>query len=458
MPGKAKILVVDDEVSIIEVLKALLRREGYGVKTACSAEEALGYLDKERFDLMISDIRMRPIDGLELLRRAREVQSHLAVIMMTAYAAVETAVDAMKRGAFDYICKPFKVDELLLTVERALSYEHVLVENETLKETLRTKFHFKNLVGDSERMRRVYDVIEKVARADSTVLILGESGTGKELVAKALHASSLRADKSFVAINCAALPATLLESELFGYVKGAFTGANKFKKGLFESADGGTLFLDEVGSIPINMQLTLLRVLQEHEIRPVGSTENISVDVRIIAATNENLESKISAGEFREDLYYRLSVIPLELPPLRERLTDIPLLVNHFLERIFEQDARRITVSNAALRTLQGYAWPGNVRELENVIQRAAALCDEDTISVDNLPEKIRMAATSTAQASQGGDVPQLGNGVSLKAFLKSKERDYIRQVLDKHNGDKEAAARALGISLATFYRKYGSD
>ncbi|MBT3376098.1 MAG: sigma-54-dependent Fis family transcriptional regulator [Lentisphaerae bacterium] len=456
MAGKAKILVVDDEISIIEVLKALLKREGYSVKTASSADEAMAALEKEQFDLMISDIRMRPVDGLELLRLAREVQSHLAVIMMTAYAAVETAVDAMKRGAFDYICKPFKVDELLLTVERALSYEHVLVENETLKETLRTKFHFKNLVGDSERMRRVYSIIEKVARSESTVLILGESGTGKELVAKALHCNSHRAEKPFVAINCAALPGTLLESELFGYVKGAFTGANKFKKGLFESATGGTLFLDEVGSIPINMQLTLLRVLQEHEIRPVGATESVNVDVRIIAATNENLENLIKTGQFREDLYYRLSVIPVELPPLRERLGDIPLLVNHFLEQIRSQEDRTVSISGTALQLLQHSPWPGNVRELENVISRAAALCDDSTIDVEDLPEKMQTAAPQAASAAGVGEgFADLGS-VSLKAFLRSRERDYIQHVLDKCDGNKETAAKELGISLATFYRKYG--
>jgi len=457
MASKAKILVVDDEVSILEVLKALLRREGYSVKTACNAEEAIEVLKKDKFDLMVSDIRMRPIDGLQLLDRARELQSHMAVIMMTAYATVETAVDAMKRGAFDYICKPFKVDELLVTVERALSYEHVMVENENLRETLRTKFHFKNLVGDSERMQQVYDMIEKVARTDSTVLILGESGTGKELVAKALHYNSHRSAHNFVALNCAALPETLLESELFGYVKGAFTGATKFKKGLFESADGGTLLLDEVGSIPINMQLTLLRVLQEHEIRPVGATDTVTVDVRIIAATNENLEDKITAGHFREDLYYRLSVIPIELPPLRERLTDTPLLVRHFLEQIGEQDRRAVGIDSRAMLMLQGYSWPGNVRELENVIRRAAALCDGNTIGIGNLPDKIQQAAATKGGDAAPGDLASF-SGVSLKAYLRAKERDYLSYVLSQCGGDKDAAAKTLGISLATFYRKYGED
>ncbi len=457
MASKAKILVVDDEISIIEVLKALLKREGYHVKTACNAEEALEALHKEKFDLMISDIRMSPIDGLKLLDRSREIQSHLAVIMMTAYAAVETAVDAMKRGAFDYICKPFKVDELLLTVERALSYEHVLVENETLKETLRTKFYFKNLVGNSDKMQKIYEMIEKVARTDSTVLILGESGTGKELVAKALHCSSYRAEKPFVAINCAALPETLLESELFGYVKGAFTGANKFKKGFFESANGGTLLLDEVGSIPINMQLTLLRVLQEREIRPVGATESVPIDVRIIAATNENLENQIKSGQFREDLYYRLSVIPIELPPLRERLADIPLLVHHFLERFEKQEDRKVTISASALEALENHDWPGNVRELGNVIYRSAALCDENTILLENLPEKLQQAAHAMVANSSPDKFTDV-ECMSLKAYMRTKERTYIRHVLAQFENDKEKAAKYLGISLATFYRKYGED
>ncbi len=453
MPAKAKILVVDDELSIVEVLKALLKREGYSVRTASDGQEALDLLAKENFDLMIADIRMRPVDGMELLRRARESHPHIAIIMMTAYAAVETAVEAMKHGAFDYICKPFKIDHLLVTVERALSYESVLAENEALKETLRTKYHYKNLVGDSEPMRKVYDMIEKVARTESTILLVGESGTGKELVAKAIHFASRRSDKPFVAVNCAALPDTLLESELFGYVKGAFTGANKFKKGLFESAHGGTLLLDEIGTIPVNVQLTLLRVLQEKEIRPVGGTETIPVDVRIIAATNERLEEKVKAGAFREDLFYRLSVIPIEVPPLRDRLSDIPLLVNHFLRVFNEREGKQVSIDRRALSALQHHSWPGNVRELENVIYRAGALCEDNLIRVSDLPESIqKKAAQETGDTAR--DIENF-RGASLKGFLREKEREYIRYVLDQCGGNKEAAAKALGISIATFYRKY---
>ncbi len=461
MAEKARILVVDDEVGIVEVLRALFRREGYRVKTACNAAEALEALQQDTYQLMVSDIRMEPIDGIQLLGEARQLQPHLAVIMMTAYAAVETAVEAMRKGAFDYICKPFKVDELLLTVQRALSYEQALEENESLKETLKTQFHFSNMVGDHESMRRLYTMIEKVARTESTVLIRGESGTGKELVARAIHASSPRAARPFLAINCAAVPATLLESELFGHVKGAFTGANRPKKGFFEAADGGTLFLDEVGSIPISMQLSLLRALQEHEVRPVGAAENIPVNVRIVAATNEDLETLIRDGRFREDLYYRLSVIPLELPPLRERRPDIPLLVRHFLDRIAEREDRTISIAPEALAGLNAYDWPGNVRELENVVSRAGALCEDSRIALEDLPDNIRASARvrparpseETPASADDFDLPE---GMSLKAFLRDKERAYIQHVLDRFAGDKEQAARALGISLATFYRKYG--
>ncbi len=454
MAKKGRILVVDDEISIVEVLKALLRREGYAVKAAASGTEALELLNAEGFDLLISDIRMEPLDGIELLRRARQLHPDISVVMMTAYAAVETAVEAMKFGAFDYVCKPFKSDELLLTVERALRYQNTMVENEQLKVSLQTRYHFKNLVGDSEGMRRVYDVINKIAGRDSTVLILGESGTGKELVAKALHCSSQRAEHPFVAINCAAMPDTLLESELFGYVKGAFTGANKFKKGLFECADGGTLLLDEIGSVPLNMQSTLLRVLQEREIRPVGGTSNIPVDVRIIAATNEDLSQKIKAGQFREDLFYRLSVIPIQITPLRERTDDIPLLVKHFLAQFKKQEKRELTISPRAFRALELYRWPGNVRELENVINRAGALCDGDTIVLEDLPPEIRELAPPPEAAAADSQMQKF-DGASLKAFLRAKEREYLQHVLDQCGGNKEAAAKCMGISLATFYRKF---
>ena len=456
MADKARILVVDDELSIVEVLKALLRRDGYSVQTAEDGSTALALLAAEKFDLMISDIRMRPMDGISLLLQARQAQSHLAVIMMTAYATVETAVEAMKNGAFDYICKPFKIDELLLTVQHALTYEQTLAENEALKETLRcTTFHY-NMVGDSPKMLKVYEMIEKVARTESTVLILGESGTGKELVARALHANSRRADKPFVAINCAAIPEPLLESELFGYVKGAFTGANRDKKGLFESAEGGTLLLDEIGSIPASTQSKLLRVLQEREVMAVGATRAVPVDARIIAATNERLETKIKDGSFREDLFYRLSVIPIELPPLRERIGDVPLLATYFLGLLNEREKKTVTIDKTAMSALQGYAWPGNVRELENVIMRAGALCENNQTTLLDLPVTIQAAAAETRPPSLADAAPAQFRGSSLKAFLRAKERDYIQMVLKQCGDSKEKAAELLGISLATFYRKLG--
>ena len=454
-PKKARILVVDDELSIVEVLKALLRREGYDVKTASDGTEALGLLKNEKFDLMISDIRMRPMDGISLLQQVRQIQEHLAVIMMTAYATVETAVEAMKSGAFDYICKPFKIDELLLTVQRALSYELALAENEALKETFRsTKYHY-GMVGDSETMQKVYEMVEKIAKTESTVLILGESGTGKELVAKALHSVSRRSAMPFVPVNCAAIPETLLESELFGYLKGAFTGANKDKKGLFESAQGGTLFLDEIGTLPLAMQSKLLRVLQEREILPIGGTKSLAVDVRIVAATNEKLEAKVKAGQFREDLFYRLSVIPIELPPLRDRASDVPLLVNHFLDGVNQKEHRSITIDKMAIRALRAYHWPGNVRQLENVLMRAGALCEGNIITLNDLPAEVQNAVNNDAGATPEEGTSQF-RGSSLKLFLRAKERDYISFVLQQCGGNKEKAAETLGISLATFYRKYG--
>lgn len=456
MTGKAKILVVDDEPSIVEVLKTLLGRDGYAVTVAADGTEAVKKMSSEKFDLLISDVRMQPMDGVTLLRQAREMNEHLAIIMMTAYATVETAVEAMKNGAFDYVCKPFKIDELMLTVQRALSYEHALQENETLKENLNATSHFQSLIGEHPAMERVYAMIEKVAHTDSTILIRGESGTGKELVARALHDYSRRKEAPFLGINCAALPATLLESELFGYVKGAFTGANKVKKGLFEAAEGGTLLLDEVGSIPVDMQLKLLRVLEEREIRPVGSTKSISVNVRIVAATNEPLEKKIITGDFREDLYYRLSVIPIELPPLRDRMSDVSILTRFFLNKSMEKEQRTVTISDSAFQALSCYSWPGNVRELENTISRAFALCENDEITLADLPTAIVDAANQRLAEGKVSSNSEKFRGSSLKAFLRSKEKDYISYVLQECGGDKEKAAKSLGISLATFYRKYG--
>jgi DNA-binding NtrC family response regulator len=388
-----KILVVDDELTIIEVLKTLLVKSGYSVTACLNGSNALDKLKEEVFDLMITDVRLPGIDGITLLQKAADLQSHMAVIVMTAYSEVEPAIAAMKNGAFDYVIKPFNFDELLITVQRALNYEMALAENEVLKSTLTANYHFNILVGDSEPMLKVYRLIEKVAKTNSTVLILGESGTGKELVAKALHNSSPRHDAPFITVNCAALPENLFESELFGYVKGAFTGANTNKKGLFETANGGTVFLDEISAMPLSMQVKMLRVLQEKEIRRVGGTETIPIDIRVVAASNENLEEKIEAGEFRDDLYYRLSVIPIEVPLLKDRVEDIPLLVSHFLEQYEKENKQSAAISKDALRALFLYEWPGNVRELENTLKRTATLCENNTILLSDLPPAILSSA-----------------------------------------------------------------
>ncbi len=454
----SRILIVDDELSIVDVLRSLLEREGHTVETASEGATALKKLRESVFDLLITDIRLPEVDGITLLRQARELQSHLAVIVITAYAKVDNAVEAMKNGAFDYVTKPFKFDEILLTVQRALTYEQTLAENEVLKSSLEADFHFGCLVGDSEPMRRVYKLIEKVARTESTILITGQSGTGKELVAKAIHSASARFEKPFVPINCAAMPETLLESELFGYRKGAFTGANSNKKGLFEAANGGSIFLDEIGSIPLGMQMTLLRVLQEKEIRMVGSTEDIKVDVRVIAATNENLEKKIEDKTFREDLFYRLSVIPIELPPLSKRLSDIPALTAHFLQQFNNDNSRNVEISSAVIKALQHYSWPGNVRELENVVNSAATLCDDNIIDLDNLPAKITGESSHSAQCSSSASDMTSSNTMELKKYMKSVEATYIKSVVDSCGGDKEKAAAKLGVSIATLYRKMNNS
>ena len=399
-----KILIVDDELTIIEVLKKLLVKSGYSVTPCLNGTHALDKLKEEVYDLMITDVRLPGIDGITLLQQATDLQSHMAVIVMTAYSEVEPAIAAMKNGAFDYVVKPFNFDELLLTVRRALNYEMALAENEVLKSTLTANYHFNILVGDSEPMLSVYRLIEKVAKTNSTVLILGASGTGKELVAKALHSSSPRHSGPFITVNCAAMPESLLESELFGYVKGAFTGANANKKGLFETAHCGTIFLDEISAIPLSMQVKMLRVLQEKEIRRVGGTENIPVDIRVVAASNENLEEKIARGEFRDDLYYRLSVIPIEIPLLRDRLEDIPLLVSHFLEQYEKENKQPAAISQDALQALFLYHWPGNVRELENVLKRAATLCENNNIMLSDLPPAILSAAALAAQKGESSN------------------------------------------------------
>jgi two-component system, NtrC family, response regulator PilR len=452
----AKILLVDDEPSILSVLSTLLKAEGYSVESALGGERAKQLMLADPFDLMISDVRMSPINGMELLRLAHDERPAMPVIMLTAHGSVETAIEALKLGAFDYVTKPFKVDELLITVQRALEYNQALAENEDLRAQLDSRYHLENIVAKSAAMRNVCEMIKKVAPTDTTVLIYGESGTGKELVARALHAYSPQRDKEFLAVNCAALPETLLESEMFGHVKGAFTGASSDKVGLFEEANGSTIFLDEIGSMPIGIQGKLLRVLQEREIRRVGSNKNISISARVLAATNTNLETMIAEGTFREDLFYRLSVIPIEIKPLRQRPDDILPLVYHVLRKESPAPKQPPALDPEVCAILESYSWPGNVRELENAIKHAMTFAQENRITPDVLPPRIltSTAAVRNPAGGSGGAGIDANRCKSLKAFLREQEKEYLSRVLSSTAGDKEMAAKALKISLATLYRK----
>jgi len=451
----AKVLLVDDEPSILSVLSTLLRSQGHEVNPVLGGDKAIDLLSNETFDLMISDIRMSPVDGMELLDHSRSNYPAMAVVMITAYGSVETAVDAMKQGAFDYVTKPFKVDELLITVARALEYRSVILENKSLKSQLETRYSFDNLIAESPDMRKLCEMIERVAPTDQTVMVSGESGVGKEVIAKAIHTNSSRSEKPFVPINCAALPEPLLESELFGHVKGAFTGASSDKKGLFEEADSGSIFLDEIGSMPMSLQGKLLRVLQEKEIRRVGGNNTIKINTRVIAASNENLEELIVEGTFREDLFYRLNVIPLHISPLRERKEDILPLVNHFLRDVYQTAEQMPEIGSDAQMVMESYPWPGNVRELENAIRHASTFAREGKISADDLPAKVLKGAGTVVGVPSGGETSMEDFlNKSLKGFLRVKEKEYIANVIQHFDGDKEEAAKALKISLATLYRK----
>src|SRR5262247_4550698 len=389
--SKARVLIVDDEKSMRDLLSITLEKEGYDVETAAGGESAIEMLHRETVDAVITDLRMPKVDGLQVLRAAKESSPDIAVIVITAVASTETAVEAMKLGAYDYITKPFKLDEVNLIVRNALERKRLRDENLYLRRQLETQHRFENIIGKSARIAEVFDTIRKIADSPSTAMITGESGTGKELVARAIHFNSYRRDKPFMSVNCGAIPEGLMESELFGHVKGAFTGAVATTTGLFAAADGGTLFLDEVTEVPVSVQVKLLRAIQEREIRRVGDTRDVHVDVRLIAASNRDLERAVSEGVLREDLFYRLNVIPIQLPPLRERREDIPLLVTHFIAKISRalgKDARGVTPE--AMIVLERYHWPGNIRELENVLERAIVLGGGDTVSVESLPESVR--------------------------------------------------------------------
>jgi len=447
MPKRAKILIVDDERSIRELLEIFLKKEGFTVSSVSSAEEALVQVKSTEFDVIISDINMKEVSGIDLLRRLRDNNFPGQFILLTAFASAETAIQALKMGAYDYILKTENfMEELKLVVISALENRRLREENTYLRREFKKVHGMGNLIGKSKKMQELFKMIEVVSATNSTVLITGESGTGKELVAKAIHLNSPRAEDAFVSVNCGAFTETLLESELFGYMRGAFTGATANKKGLFEVADKGTLFLDEIGDTSLAMQVKLLRVLQERTIRRVGGTEEIPVDVRIIAATNRDLSDMVAESQFREDLFYRISVIPLELPPLRHRRDDIPLLADYFLGRLNGSMAKRIDrLSDEALKKIESYDWPGNVRELENAMERAFILETSTELSAQHLPESV--ATNSRMRALM--NFPD--EGLDLESYVETLQKGFLEEALRRSDGVQVKAAELLRMSYRSF-------
>ena len=438
---RVKILVIDDDESLRRVLEYNLAQEGYAVLTASSGEQGLHLLKKEGADLVVSDVRMAGMDGLQVLEEVRKVDLNIQVIILTAFGTIEMAVEAMKAGAFHYISKPFNRDELKLTIKKALQLKALERENVALRQELQTRLGLDNIIAESPPMKQILEMLERVAPTETTVLILGESGTGKELIARAIHGSSPRAQGSFVAVNCAAIPENLLESELFGHVKGAFTGAIRDRVGKFEAADGGTIFLDEIGEMRPDLQVKILRCLEERSLERVGDNTLIRVDVRVLAATNKDLTKAIQAGEFREDLYYRLNVVPLSISPLRERREDIRPLAQHFLKRLGAQP--RLTIAPDAFQALETYDWPGNVRELENALERAMIFHRGDAISLADLPETLHAPRAKEA-AALPLSLPEAG------LSLEEVEKELILRALQKHDWNQSRAARYLGITRHT--------
>ncbi|MFW6051854.1 MAG: sigma-54-dependent transcriptional regulator [Myxococcota bacterium] len=432
---------MDDEENIRLVLRTVLKKHGYQVEVAESAEEALALLERFGPDYVLADVRMPGMSGIELCSEIRARGTGATVLVMSAYGSVELALEAMKAGAYDYVAKPFKQDEVLLALRKAEERESLRRENRALKEAMRREHQLGEMLGKSDAMRKVFRTIEKVAQYSTTVLVQGESGTGKELVARALHRNGPRAGKPFVAINCGAIPDTLLESELFGHKRGAFTDAHSDKRGLFEEADGGTLFLDEIGELPLQLQVSLLRVLQEGTVRPLGATRDRQVDVRVVAATVRDLKREVEEGRFREDLYYRLNVLQVAVPPLRDRREDIPLLIEHFVERNNGRLGTAIRgVDPQARKLLLDYRWPGNVRELENVIERAVVLADGDLIGPDDLPERLREPVDSVEATLASGEL-------SIKKTSRYIEEQLIKKALERTKGNRTQAAKLLEIS-----------
>jgi DNA-binding NtrC family response regulator len=439
-----KILVVDDEAPLREILtKGLSQMGGYSVEEARNGFEAIEKIEKDIFDLVLTDMKMPEMDGIELLKTIKGTRPEVIVIMMTAYGSIETAVEAMKLGADDYITKPIDFNELLIHISKAQKESFLLRENRLLRMEVRKKFEFNNIIGKSKKMQEIFSLIEKVALSNSTVIVYGGSGTGKELVAKAIHYNSPRADQPFLPFNCSAIPETLVESELFGHTKGAFTGAIQAKKGLFEEANGGTLFLDEISTILPSVQVKLLRVLQEKEVMRVGSTERVKIDVRMIAATNEDLEANMKSGRFRDDLFYRLHVFPIFLPDLKDRKEDIPLLAYHFLDFYSKETKKQIKgISKEAMNLLLEYHWPGNVRELENAIERAVIITDQGSLTSADFPKKLRE-----------GFLDIIKRGVKEHKSLEEIKAEYITEILKETGGNKRIAAEILRVNPRTLYR-----
>lgn len=439
----ASVLLVDDEKAIRDSLKMILAEEGYTTDSAADGEEALQKIKENDFDIVISDIKMPKMDGMQLMEESAKISPQTFFIIMTAFASVNTAIEALRKGAYDYLIKPVEFDDLIIRVKRLVDFKKLSVENKILRQRISSEAGYQNIIGKSEPMKKIFDLIEQVAPTNSNVFIYGKSGTGKELVAKAIHYNSRRKDQIFLPINCGAISENLIESELFGHKKGSFTGATEDKMGLFKVAEGGTLFLDEIGDLPLNLQVKLLRAIEDKQFLPVGGTKPVTTDVRIIAATNQNIYEKTKTGEFREDLYYRLNVVEIKLPSLNEKKDDIPLLVNHFIEKACNEMGKKIIgVDNESMKLLINHDWRGGVRELENVIERAVIFAKKDMISVDDLTENVR-----------GSKIAE-GYPDSLKDALKNFEKEHINKIIQKFDYNKEEAAKALKIGLSSLYRK----
>ena len=449
--ARAKILVVDDESKIRESFSDILGLEDFEVDSAQNGEEAIEMIDQEYYDIALIDLNMPKVDGMEVLKYLVEHTIDTIGIILTGYATIRTAVEAMKAGAFDYLAKPVKMEEVIMVINRALEFRDIKRENVALKNQLKKKYKFENFIGDSPEMHKVFRVIEKVADTDSTVLILGESGTGKELVAKAIHYNSMRRDKPLIPVNCGAIPEDLLESELFGHEKGAFTNAIRTRIGRFEMSNGGTIFLDEIGEMSPHLQVKLLRILQEQEFERLGGTKTIKCDIRVIAATNKDLDKLVVENEFREDLYYRLRVIPIEIPPLRDRRSDIPLLVRHFVDLMIKTRGKGIKgISKDVIKAFMNYDWPGNVRELENIIERMIILTDADELTIQDVPDKVLQKQRS----EEVGPSMIPDDGFSLNNAINEYERLLIIRALEKADWVKNRAAKLLNMNRTTLVEK----